>query len=311
MKKYIIIIAGPTAVGKTEYAIEIAKAVNGEIVSADSMQLYKYMDIGSAKPSGEELSQIKHYLVDQIDPREKFSVVQYQRLAKAAIREIFNKGKIPVVSGGTGLYINSLMYEMDFAAPPSDEAFRKELETLAEQKGREYLHSRLAELDSDAAARIHPNNVKKVIRAIEAAENGSKIRAFDKASVPAADYEVLLAGLTRDRKELYERINRRVELLIEKGLVNEVSSLMQMGLGYDDISMKGIGYKEIIGSLEGRYTLDEAIELIKKNTRHYAKRQLTWLRRYDNIKWFNLSSYEDKTMAMGDILKWLRTNENR
>lgn len=311
MKKYIIIIAGPTAVGKTEYAIEIAKAVNGEIVSADSMQLYKYMDIGSAKPSGEELSQIKHYLVDQIDPREKFSVVQYQKLAKAAIREIFNKGKIPVVSGGTGLYINSLMYEMDFAAPPSDEAFRKELETLAEQKGREYLHSRLAELDSDAAARIHPNNVKKVIRAIEAAENGSKIRAFDKASVPAADYEVLLAGLTRDRKELYERINRRVELLIEKGLVNEVSSLMQMGLGYDDISMKGIGYKEIIGSLEGRYTLDEAIELIKKNTRHYAKRQLTWLRRYDNIKWFNLSSYEDKTMAMGDILKWLRTNENR
>lgn len=311
MKKYIIIIAGPTAVGKTEYAIEIAKAVNGEIVSADSMQLYKYMDIGSAKPSGEELSQIQHYLVDQIDPREKFSVVQYQKLAKAAIREIFNKGKIPVVSGGTGLYINSLMYEMDFAAPPSDEAFRKELETLAEQKGREYLHSRLAELDSDAAARIHPNNVKKVIRAIEAAENGSKIRAFDKASVPAADYEVLLAGLTRDRKELYERINRRVELLIEKGLVNEVSSLMQMGLGYDDISMKGIGYKEIIGSLEGRYTLDEAIELIKKNTRHYAKRQLTWLRRYDNIKWFNLSSYEDKTMAMGDILKWLRTNENR
>lgn len=311
MKKYIIIIAGPTAVGKTEYAIEIAKAVNGEIVSADSMQLYKYMDIGSAKPSREELSQIKHYLVDQIDPREKFSVVQYQKLAKAAIREIFNKGKIPVVSGGTGLYINSLMYEMDFAAPPSDEAFRKELETLAEQKGREYLHSRLAELDSDAAARIHPNNVKKVIRAIEAAENGSKIRAFDKASVPAADYEVLLAGLTRDRKELYERINRRVELLIEKGLVNEVSSLMQMGLGYDDISMKGIGYKEIIGSLEGRYTLDEAIELIKKNTRHYAKRQLTWLRRYDNIKWFNLSSYEDKTMAMGDILKWLRTNENR
>lgn len=311
MKKYIIIIAGPTAVGKTEYAIEIAKAVNGEIVSADSMQLYKYMDIGSAKPSGEELSQIKHYLVDQIDPREKFSVVQYQKLAKAAIREIFNKGKIPVVSGGTGLYINSLMYEMDFAAPPSDEAFRKELETLAEQKGREYLHSRLAELDSDAAARIHPNNVKKVIRAIEAAENGSKIRAFDKASVPAADYEVLLAGLTRDRKELYERINRRVELLIEKGLVNEVSSLMQMGLRYDDISMKGIGYKEIIGSLEGRYTLDEAIELIKKNTRHYAKRQLTWLRRYDNIKWFNLSSYEDKTMAMGDILKWLRTNENR
>lgn len=311
MKKQIIIIAGPTAVGKTEYAIETAKAINGEIVSGDSMQLYKYMDIGSAKPTAEELSQVKHYLIDEIDPREKFSVAQYQKLAKAAIREIFDKGRVPVISGGTGLYINSLMYEMDFAAPPSDEAFRKELEDTALKKGRDYLHSKLAELDPDAAARIHPNNVKKVIRAIEAAQNGNKIKDFNNAQIPAADYDVLLAGLTRDRAELYERINRRVDILIERGLVDEVSSLMQMGLGYDDISMKGIGYKEIIGSLEGKYTIDEAIELIKKNTRHYAKRQLTWLRRYDNIKWFNLSSYEDKAMAMGDILKWLRTNANR
>lgn len=311
MKKQIIIIAGPTAVGKTEYAIETAKAINGEIVSADSMQLYKYMDIGSAKPTPEELSQVKHYLVDEIDPREKFSVAKYQKLAKAAIREIFDKGRVPVISGGTGLYINSLMYEMDFAAPPSDEAFRKELEDMALKKGRDYIHSKLAELDPDAAARIHPNNVKKVIRAIEAAQNGNKVKDFDNAQVPATDYDVLLAGLTRDRAELYERINRRVDILIEKGLVEEVSSLMQMGLGYDDISMKGIGYKEIIGSLEGKYTIEEAIELIKKNTRHYAKRQLTWLRRYDNIKWFNLSSYEDKTMAMGDILKWLRINANR
>ena len=238
-------------------------------------------------------------------------MAQYQKLAKAAIREIFDKGRVPVISGGTGLYINSLMYEMDFAAPPSDEAFRKELEDTALKKGRDYLHSKLAELDPDAAARIHPNNVKKVIRAIEAAQNGNKIKDFNNAQIPAADYDVLLAGLTRDRAELYERINRRVDILIERGLVDEVSSLMQMGLGYDDISMKGIGYKEIIGSLEGKYTIDEAIELIKKNTRHYAKRQLTWLRRYDNIKWFNLSSYEDKAMAMGDILKWLRTNANR
>lgn len=311
MKKQILIIAGPTAVGKTEYAIATAKAIGGEIVSADSMQLYKYMDIGSAKPSPEELSQVKHYLVDEIDPREKFSVAQYQKLAKAAIREIFDKGRVPVISGGTGLYINSLIYEMDFAAPPSDEAFRKELEDMALKKGRDYIHSKLAELDPDAAARIHPNNVKKVIRAIEAAQNGNKVKDFDNAQVPAADYDVLLAGLTRDRAELYERINRRVDILIEKGLVEEVSFLMQMGLGYDDISMKGIGYKEIIGSLEGKYTIEEAIELIKKNTRHYAKRQLTWLRRYDNIKWFNLSSYEDKTMAMGDILKWLRINANR
>lgn len=311
MNRQIIIIAGPTAVGKTEYAIETAKAIDGEIVSADSMQLYKYMDIGSAKPSKSELAQVKHYLVDQIDPREKFSVAKYQRLAKAAILEIFAKGKTPVISGGTGLYINSLMYEMDFAAGPADDLLRKQLEQLASEKGREYLHMELARLDPEAAARIHPNNTQKIIRAIEAARNGSKVKSFDNASVPTADYDVLLAGLTRDRAELYDRINTRVDMLVSQGLADEVASLMQMGLGYDDISMKGIGYKEIIGFYEGRYSLDEAIELIKKNTRHYAKRQLTWLRRYDIIKWFNLSDYEDKAMAMGDILRWLNTNKNR
>ena len=306
MKKYIIIIAGPTAVGKTEYAIEIAKAVNGEIVSADSMQLYKYMDIGSAKPSGEELSQIKHYLVDQIDPREKFSVVQYQKLAKAAIREIFNKGKIPVVSGGTGLYINSLMYEMDFAAPPSDEAFRKELETLAEQKGREYLHSRLAELDSDAAARIHPNNVKKVIRALEGASSGSSITDFKNCTKKCTDYDAVLIGLTRNREELYERINRRVDIMVEEGLFHEVENLLEMGLAEEDISMKGIGYKEIIGFFDGLYGKEEAIDLIKKNSRHLAKRQLTWFRRYEDMKWFNISNYRDDEDAIEDILVWLK-----
>lgn len=311
MNRQIIIIAGPTAVGKTEYAIETAKAIDGEIVSADSMQLYKYMDIGSAKPSKSELAQVKHYLVDQIDPREKFSVAKYQRLAKAAILEIFAKGKTPVISGGTGLYINSLMYEMDFAAGPADDLLRKQLEQLASEKGREYLHMELARIDPEAAARIHPNNTQKIIRAIEAARNGSKVKSFDNASVPTADYDVLLAGLTRDRAELYDRINTRVDMLVSQGLADEVASLMQMGLGYDDISMKGIGYKEIIGFYEGRYSLDEAIELIKKNTRHYAKRQLTWLRRYDIIKWFNLSDYEDKAMAMGDILRWLNTNKNR
>ena len=311
MNRQIIIIAGPTAVGKTEYAIETAKAIDGEIVSADSMQLYKYMDIGSAKPSKSELAQVKHYLVDQIDPREKFSVAKYQRLAKAAIEEIFAKGKTPVISGGTGLYINSLMYEMDFAAGPADDLLRKQLEQLASEKGREYLHMELARLDPEAAARIHPNNTQKIIRAIEAARNGSKVKSFDNASVPTADYDVLLAGLTRDRAELYDRINTRVDMLVSQGLADEVASLMQRGLGYDDISMKGIGYKEIIGFYEGRYSLDEAIELIKKNTRHYAKRQLTWLRRYDNIKWFNLSDYDDKAMAMGDILRWLNTNKNR
>ena len=284
MKKQIIIIAGPTAVGKTEYAIETAKAINGEIVSADSMQLYKYMDIGSAKPTAEELSQVKHYLVDEIDPREKFSVAQYQKLAKAAIREIFDKGRVPVISGGTGLYINSLMYEMDFAAPPSDEAFRKELEDTALKKGRDYLHSKLAELDPDAAARIHPNNVKKVIRAIEAAQNGNKIKDFNNAQIPAADYDVLLAGLTRDRAELYERINCRVDQMVEEGLVEEA----RMVYPHKSLnSLNTVGYKEIFKYLDGEWTLPFAIEKIKQNSRIYSRKQMTWFKRDEEIHWFH------------------------
>lgn len=307
MKKQIIIIAGPTAVGKTEYAIQVAQRMDGEIVSADSMQLYKYMNIGSAKPSIEELNLIKHHLIDCIDPRQKFSAAMYQKSAKTAINEILTKGKTPIISGGTGLYINSLIYDMDFAGEPSDANFRKEIETLAKQNGNEYIHAKLKDIDPEAAARIHPNNVKKVIRAIESAQNGKKIKSFDKL-IPTTDYTVQLIGLTRDRPELYNRINKRVDILINKGLVNEVSSLINMGLGYNDISMKGIGYKEIIESLEGKYTIEEAIDLIKKNTRHYAKRQLTWFRRYDNIKWFNLSSYTDKNTAVEDILKWVEIN---
>ena len=305
--KDIIVVAGPTAVGKTEYAIKIAKDLDGEVVSCDSMQLYKYMDIGSAKPTPDELAQVQHYLVDEIDPREPFSVVEYQKRAKEAIAKIHAKGKIPVISGGTGLYLNSLLYEMDFGAPPADESYRKELEEFAAEFGSEALHSRLAEKDPAAAERIHPNNIKKVIRALEAIEKGGEgIKSFDNVQQENSDYRPFLIGLTRDRAELYDRINLRVDILMEQGLLQEVEGLFNMGLTEENISMKGIGYKELIQHLKGEYSLDEAVAKVKQNTRHYAKRQLTWFRRYDQMQWFDLSTYNSGKEALEDMLSWLK-----
>ncbi|WP_303858005.1 tRNA (adenosine(37)-N6)-dimethylallyltransferase MiaA [Aminicella lysinilytica] len=302
----IVVICGPTAVGKTEFAIETALDIDGEIVSCDSMQLYKYMDIGSAKPTAEEQAKVTHYLVDEIDPAESFSVVKYQAMAKSAISEIIAKGKIPVIAGGTGLYLNSLLYDMDFSTPPRNDDYRESLFREAEEKGPLTVYNRLVERDPEAASRIHPNNVKKVVRALEAAEYGSGVRDFATGPVPTEDYESILIGLARNREELYDRINRRVDILIDEGLVNEVRSLMEMGLNGDDISMKGIGYKEIIGYLKGEYDMDEAVRLIKRNTRHLAKRQMTWFRRYKDMKWFNISDYENEEECLGDILIWLK-----
>ncbi|MGN0710923.1 MAG: tRNA (adenosine(37)-N6)-dimethylallyltransferase MiaA [Anaerovoracaceae bacterium] len=307
MKRQIAVIAGPTAVGKTKFAIEAAKALNGEVISSDSMQLYKYMDIGSAKPTAEELSQVKHHLVDEIDPREKFSVAAYQKLAKQAIEQVFDAGRMPIVSGGTGLYVNSLIYDMDFSAPPADNGYRQRLEQLAQEKGNEYLYKMLEEKDPEAAGRIHFNNVKKVIRALEVVEqSGSGIKAFEQSFVKTKDYDYVLIGLCRDREELYDRINLRVDMLMDMGLVDEVKKLMDMGLTEENISMKGIGYKEIIGSLNGEYDMEHAVYLIKRNTRHYAKRQMTWFRRYDDIRWLNISDYKNDDEAIKEMLQWLR-----
>ncbi len=289
----IICICGPTAVGKTEYSIELAERIDGEIVSADSMQLYKFMDIGSAKPTKEEQERVPHHLVDIIDPREAFSVAEYQRLAKAAIGDIFKRGKTPIISGGTGLYIHSLIYDMDFFGSPADNRLRRELEDMALKEGSEALHSRLEKADPKAAERIHPNNIKKVIRAIEVAEtSASQFRSFQESFKPTSDYECILIGLTRDREDLYQRIDRRVDVLMEKGLLEEISHLIGMGLTSDNISMKGIGYKELIAYQNGEYDLEEAVRLVKRNTRHYAKRQLTWLKRYPQMNWFNIGDYE-------------------
>ena len=288
--KKIIIIVGPTAVGKTEYAIKAAQDFNGEIVSADSMQIYKFMDIGSAKPTSEEQAAARHYLVDEIDPRNDFSVAEYSQLAKKYINTIFEKGKLPIVSGGTGLYVNSLVYNMDFASSPKNTEQREYLRNFLEENGPEKLHALLQDADPDAASRIHPNNTKKVIRAIEAARSGNPIPAFDESFRRTDDYDYLLIGLNRDRNELYDRINMRVDIMLDAGLEDEIKKLMKLGLSSDNISMKGIGYKEMIACINGEYSRDEAVELVKRNSRRYAKRQLTWFRRYDDIHWFDLTA---------------------
>lgn len=304
----IIAVAGPTAVGKTKFAIMLAQEFDGEVVSCDSMQLYKFMDIGSAKPTPEEMEMAKHHLVDMIDPRDDFSVAQYQKLAKDAIKDILERGKTPIISGGTGLYLNSLLYDMDFSSVPGDTTYRDELAEIAEKEGSAALHKLLEEQDRQAASAIHPNNTKKIIRALERLKEGEgQIRQFSDISCETDDYDVILIGLTRDRAELYDRINKRVELLMEAGLLDEVKGLASMGLTKENISMKGIGYKELMDHLDGSSTLEAAIDTIQKNTRHYAKKQLTWFRRYDKMKWFDISDFDSDQVAFEEMKKWLLT----
>lgn len=303
--KNIIVLLGPTAVGKTKIAIELALALDGEIVSADSMQLYEKMTIGSAKPTIEETRLVPHHLVDQIDPNNYFTAAEYQKLAKQAINDILARGKLPIIAGGTGLYINSLIYDMDFGENPRDRGFREELETLAKEEGNEAVHRLLAEKDPMASERIHPNNLKKVIRGLERVSEEGEIKGFEKSFQPTKDYKVILIGLKRDREELYTRINDRVDQFIEQGLIKEVESLVADGLSTENISMMGIGYKEIYDYIQGKTDLERAITLIKQNSRHLAKRQMTWFRRYEDVKWFDLSSIKSPGE---EILKWLKKN---
>ena len=297
----IIVIAGPTACGKTEYAIRVAENTGGEIVSCDSMQIYKYMSIGSAKPTAEELARAKHWLVDKIDPRDDFSVARYRDMAKDAINDILSRGKTPIIAGGTGLYLNSLLYDMDFSEADRDMELRQTLMDEADLFGPEYVYKKLETIDPVKASKIHPNNLKKVIRALEGASNGKGIAEFSELTARTGDYDVLLIGLTRDREELYDRINRRVDIMVEQGLFGEVEELLEMGLQEEDISMKGIGYKEVIAFYDGQMTEDEAIDKIKQNTRHLAKRQLTWFRRYEDMHWINITELGDEG-AMKEIM---------
>ena len=289
-------VVGPTASGKTEYAIRLAEDIGGEIVSADSMQIYKYMDIGSAKPSADELARVKHHLIGEIDPKQPFNVSDYQKLALEYIRRIASEGKVPVVCGGTGLYINSLVYKMDFSAPEGDDAFRQRI--FREEDGdTERLHERLRRLDPDAAEAIHPNNVKRVLRAIERLEKGEgKLAEFAAATEPSDVIEPLMLGMDVERSVLYDRINRRVDLMLQNGLAEEVKSLMDMGFTSSDVAMKGIGYKEIIDAVNRGEAPESAAETIKLNTRHYARRQMIWLRRYPQIKWVS-PEYDSEKIA--------------
>lgn len=309
--KKSIVIVGPTAVGKTEYAIDIANKYGGEVVSADSMQIYKGFDIGSAKPTAEELSQAKHHLIDIIDPQVDFSVAEYQKMATEVINTLFESNKIPVIAGGTGLYVNSLIYDMDFSHTAKQDQIRKKLEREADLLGNDHLHKMLEKQDPDAAKRLHPNNVKRVIRALELIEtsNGeSSLRSFEESFKPNKQMNPIIIFLNRDREELYNRINMRVDLLVEAGLIDEVKSLKESGLTNEHISMKGIGYKEIAGYIDGEYDKEQAIYLTKRNSRRYAKRQITWFRRYNsesarisNYHEFNLSNYELKEDSLLDI----------
>ena len=288
MKK-IIVIAGPTAVGKTELSIALAKALNTEIISADSVQVYKKLDIGSAKPTVQEMAGITHHLIDVVDPFVSYSVSEYVSEAKAAIQRLHEANKVPVIVGGTGLYINGLVYDMGFGESAADADFRTNLENEAQTLGADALYEKLKACDPGAAERIHPNNIKRVIRALEINHiTGKPMADFAQDPVPTKDYEVLLFGLSRERKVLYDRIDQRVHMMFEQGLLEEVKSLKNLGLNDSFQSMQGIGYKEVLAYLEGKITYDTLVDDIQKGSRHYAKRQFTWFKRYPFIHWIDL-----------------------
>ncbi|MFL8711619.1 tRNA (adenosine(37)-N6)-dimethylallyltransferase MiaA [Clostridioides sp. GD02377] len=307
MKKIpLIILTGPTAVGKTDLSIKLAKDMNAEIISADSMQIYKYMDIGSAKVTEEEMQGVKHYLIDEVKPDYPFSVSEFQQRAKKYIYEINQKGKSVLVTGGTGLYLNSLIYNMDFAKSDANNELRDELQNQLAEKGIDYMHDRLKLLDEEAANRIHKNNTKRVIRALEVCLSGKKMNDFSSDLKFNEEYEPIIIVLNRNREHLYERINMRVDIMLENGLVEEVKKLLSMGFKKDMISMQGIGYKEILKYLDGEYTYEEAIEIIKRDSRRYAKRQITWFKRYEIAKWFDLDKYESIDTLKNEIILYIK-----
>lgn len=294
MKKIpVIILVGPTAVGKTNLSIELATKMNGEIISADSMQIYKYMDIGTAKISLNETKGIKHYLINEIFPDEAFSVSDFQNKAMKYIDIIIKKKKLPIIVGGTGLYVNSIIYDLDFSKTVSNPHIRKKYNMLANKYGNEYIHKELEKIDIKSAQRIHTNDRKRIIRALEVFYVTGKPMSefYNNFRKPNEKFDLAVIGLTMNRKKLYERINKRVDTMIENGLISEVKKLLSMGYDKSLVSMQGLGYKEIIDYLNGKYSLEEAIEIIKRDTRRFAKRQLTWFRRESQLKWVNLDDF--------------------
>mgnify|MGYP004628227077 FL=1 len=311
-KKPMIILTGPTAVGKTALSIDLAKAINGAIISADSMQVYRHMDIGSAKITKEEMQDIPHYLIDVLEPQEEFHVVKFVELAKAALDEIYANGQIPIVTGGTGFYIQALLYDIDFTDQECDEAYRESLAQIAKERGGDVLHEMLREVDPKSAEAIHANNVKRVIRALEFYHlSGQRISEHNETErEKTSPYQFAYFVLTDDRAHLYERIEKRVDLMMEQGLLDEVKKLKAMGYHRDMVSMQGLGYKEILDALDGKITLDEAVLKIKKETRHFAKRQLTWFKRERDVIWFDKEKYDYRDDAiLRDMIQILKEKE--
>ena len=301
-KKNLVILTGPTAVGKTKLSIELAKQIGGEIISADSMQVYKYMDIGSAKIMPGEMDAVRHHLIDVLEPTEEFDVYRFQQMAKEKMDEIYGRGHVPVIVGGTGFYIQALLYDIDFTQSEEDENLRRHLEELADEKGAHALHEMLKEVDPEAADEIHENNIKRVIRAIEYhRQTGEKISEHNKQQrEKQSPYNFCYFVLNDDRAKLYERIDQRVDLMLEAGLVEEVQKLLAMGCRRESTAMQGLGYKEIIDYLQGKIDLERAIYLIKRDTRHFAKRQITWFKRETDVVWVQreqLGQDEEKILS--------------
>lgn len=306
--KNIVIIAGPTASGKTATAVKLAKRINGEVVSADSMQIYKFMNIGSAKPTPEEMDGVPHYMIDIVYPFQDFSVALYRKLAGEVIDNIISRGKVPIVAGGTGLYINSLTYPMDFTQTAEDKEYRRYLCQLADEKGNEYLHSLLKDIDPESYKRLFPNDRKRVIRALEVYKHtGKTISQYQAESKnKPIEYNIAYIGLTMDRQRLYGRINQRVDKMFEQGLVDEVKSLYEMGYNINMPSMQAIGYKELFDYFNNACTLQEAKDNIKQSSRRYAKRQLTWFRRDERIHWIEIDKYNSLDEIVENILEYIK-----
>ncbi|MEH7548889.1 MULTISPECIES: tRNA (adenosine(37)-N6)-dimethylallyltransferase MiaA [Bacillaceae] len=304
-KQKLLVIIGPTAVGKTNLSIEMAKRYNGEIISGDSMQIYRGMDIGTAKIMKEEMEGIPHHLIDIKEPEENFSVAEFQLLVRAKINEIAKRGKLPIIVGGTGLYIQSVIYDYQFSDVPGDEAFRLELEERVKQIGNDALYKELQAVDPESAAQIHPNNVRRVIRALEIFHlTGKTMQEYQRKQQPDLMYETALVGLTMDREKLYERINLRVDIMVKQGLLDEVKSLYNQGLR-DCQSIQAIGYKEIYDYLDEKVPWDDAVEQLKQNSRRYAKRQLTWFRNKMDVKWFDMTYVNDLAKKIAEISQYV------
>lgn len=306
MKKPLLVIVGPTGVGKTALAVELALRLQGEVVTADSMQVYKGMDIGTAKPSPDEMQGVRHHLIDVVTPDTPFNVAMYRDLAHEVIAQIHSRGNLPIVSGGTGLYVRAILDEFLFPDQGANTAVRERLARTAEEKGREYLHNKLAEIDPDTAARLHPNDVRRVIRALEVFETTGRTMSEQIAEAQAAEprYRDIRIGLTRPREELYRRIDQRVDEQLKQGLIDEVRQL-RASYDLEKTALQALGYKEIITYLDGEATLEEAVLRLKQQTRHYAKRQYTWFKRDPSIRWFDLSGYQDPIEAAESICEWI------